>query len=307
MTPDAIGNRVVVVCALVASVAVFVGCTETLSDTLYFQSTPPGGVEDIYELDLESGEASRLTRGSADFANSFPAGSPRGSEVALVRQRRSGHDSLFVRGEAGDLRHVPTPGLRSLGPPAWSPDASQILIPAGDEPTSRRLFIADAKGVGLEELALPEGVFDCGTFHGSESQLVASRNHDGISAVVIIERPTQQLRVVAESDTDRFHCPEWSSASGLIAVTRYSADYDEAELVFIDSSTGVIHRLKTPDVYSNAVKWSPDGSALAYQCTNARPSMSGFYEAMEVCVVSADGSGYRRLTNNDHFDAHPSW
>ena len=31
------------------------------------------------------------------------------------------------------------------------------------------------------------------------------------------------------------------------------------------------------------------------------------YSAFEIYVMDADGSNVRRLTFNDHFDAHPDW
>jgi TolB protein len=50
--------------------------------------------------------------------------------------------------------------------------------------------------------------------------------------------------------------------------------------------------------------WSPDGETIAFVCRFER---GGLGKQNEICRITADGSGFRRLTDNDAYDDSPSW
>ncbi len=287
------------------------GCTPPPHSDLLFQATLPGDSEDIYRLSLDSGASERVTHGSSEFANSFPAGSPVDGRVAFVRQRREGPDSLFLlAADARVIRAMSAPELPVLGPPAWSPDGSSLLVPAGEDESSKRLFLVDVDGSAATELPLPEGTFDCGTFSAGGDRIVASRRIGSASQVVVFDFPratSATVDVLLRSDSLHFHCPEWSRVADVIGITTYSLDYSRAELGLIDLAIRSLRGLDAGPGYNNAMKWSPNGTLIAYQCTEGTPQDSSFYDRMEVCVVRPDGTGRRQLTRNAHFDAHPSW
>jgi Tol biopolymer transport system component len=43
------------------------------------------------------------------------------------------------------------------------------------------------------------------------------------------------------------------------------------------------------------------------QPTTAHDGLQQLYKNLEIYIVRRDGSELRRLTENDYFDAHPSW
>lgn len=270
---------------------VLAACQAPAPRVLLFQATHEG-LEDLYQFDLVSGESSRLTTGSREFANSFPAGSPSGGRVAFVRQRRAAPDSLFVLTLAtGFVRSVPTSGLSTVGPPAWSPDGRRILFPSGSGPMSDRLFIADLEGDGLLEVRTPDGVFDCATFSPRGERIVASRQLGDLSQVVTLDPAGGELEIVLSSGSVHYHCPEWSWATDEIGVTSYTRDYGMAEIGVVEAVTEAFRPLVPGPEYQNAMKWSPDGTQIAFQCTDGTPTEPGFYDAMEICVMEVSAAG----------------
>ena len=55
--------------------------------------------------------------------------------------------------------------------------------------------------------------------------------------------------------------------------------------------------------------WSTDGSEFVFHSTRAFGSDGDIenWNEVELYVMEADGTNIRRLTNNEHFDAHPDW
>jgi TolB protein len=45
--------------------------------------------------------------------------------------------------------------------------------------------------------------------------------------------------------------------------------------------------------------WSPDGTRIAFECDTEGGG--------PICVVNADGSDRRQLTNGQYFDSNPAW
>ena len=52
--------------------------------------------------------------------------------------------------------------------------------------------------------------------------------------------------------------------------------------------------------------WSPDGTRIAFQCTMGDVNATGIGD-FEICVVLADGTGLRRLTDTPGENTQPAW
>lgn len=281
-------------------------CSEEALPPLLFQATLRGDSEDIYALILATGATQRITLGSREYANSFPTWSPNRDRIAFVRQ--SDADTLYLLHPAtSSTRFVTITDLPVLGPPAWSPDGTSILIAAGPDLQRRRLYVVDLAADEFAEVPMPEGMFDCGSYSPDGSRIVASRRIGSTSELVIADPKGGMQRALLTSDSLMFHCPEWSPADPVIVVAAYSTDYERSTLWLVDLSSGIFNELSAGAGYNNAPKWSPDGSVIAFQCTDSTPQDTHFYDRMEICVVRRDGSSRLQLTDNNHFDAHPSW
>jgi TolB protein len=56
-----------------------------------------------------------------------------------------------------------------------------------------------------------------------------------------------------------------------------------------------------------APDWSPDGKSIAYMCRKGEPVREGGPKSFEICIMNADGSGQKRITNNRVAELTVSW
>lgn len=75
-----------------------------------------------------------------------------------------------------------------------------------------------------------------------------------------------------------------------------------------DADGGGLVDLSGNDAWETAAVFSPDGRRIAfYSDRDGDKSVPHGDRNWEIYVMDADGSGVRRLTNQDGWDAHPSW
>jgi TolB protein len=85
--------------------------------------------------------------------------------------------------------------------------------------------------------------------------------------------------------------PDWSSQNELVATRGH-------QLIALDPS-GTNVRAVYELLHPSDPAWSPDGSRITFMC--------GPRERVDICVIDADGTGLRNLTNSRRFDWSPSW
>jgi TolB protein len=82
------------------------------------------------------------------------------------------------------------------------------------------------------------------------------------------------------------------------------------EVFAVKTDGSSLRRLTTSPGYDAEARWSPDGQRIVFTSDRdataeqrARRDVGSF----ELYVMNADGSGVRRLTTNDYYDASPTW
>jgi TolB protein len=242
---------------------------------------------EIYVMNGDGTNPRRLTENT--YADGFPALSPNGSRIVFDSNRLRGAGEPF---NTSDLFVVNADGTGEMpltrgSSATWSPDGKRIA------------FHASASGKGQPIKSDPGAATN-------DSDLFVldvddSLNHRG--------RPKNITNSPEAIDDD----PDWSVKGQKIvftshAITDNPTDSRTAEIYEIDADgTGKPVRLTHNAEEERAATWSPDGKRILFMCRRGPAAEGGVLPTFELCVMNADGSDIRRLTNNKVPDLSPRW
>lgn len=236
---------------------------------------------EIYLMNADGSDLRRLTNNRV--SDIFPSLSPDGTKIIFESNRRR------VAGEppnVSDLFLMNTDGteqtwLRRGSGATWSPDGTSIA------------FHASASGTGLPATPYPgSATVDSDVF------IVSLGDFNDRTAVP---------RNITNNPTAVDDDPDWSPDGRTIIFTSHSAaeDYKNAtgaEIYAISADfTGKPKALTSNKYEERAPSWSPDGKRIVFCCRR------GTKPDFDICVMNADGSGERKLTNSPLGDLTPSW
>lgn len=240
---------------------------------------------EIYLINLDGSGEQRLTYNNVGDA--FGTLSPDGKKIVFDsnRNRLEGEpvntSGLFLMNADGTDQTFLTRG----GSPSWSPDGKYIA------------FHASASGTGRPINNDPGAATD-------DSDIFVVNVDD------LLEhgRPPRNLtNDPATVDDD----PDWSPDGKSIAYTSHDVaqrpvppmplDYTTAEVyVRAADGTGTPTRLTTNTIDERAPSWSHQGDRISYMCRMGSPRF-------EICVMAADGTSQRQLTDNEDGDLSSAW
>jgi TolB protein len=121
----------------------------------------------------------------------------------------------------------------------------------------------------------------------------------------LLELPGGRLRRLTSSPAADLS-PAWAPDGRRIAFATARVDPTGNNLWLMDADGAHPRPLVRQRGIDEYPVWSPDGSRLAFTCTLGRvlPSQVGDFE---VCVVNADGSGLRRITDAPGISGAGGW
>jgi Tol biopolymer transport system component len=218
-----------------------------------------------------------------------------------------------------------TPPARTSSGPTGQPAATAAqapsTIPSAARPGRVRLhgrvaFASDRhRNVDLYQLELPGGRWRrltsspaadlSPTWAPDGSRLAFRSDRDGNDEVYVMDADGRRQRNLTRNPASDYS-PAWSPDGRRIAFASARADPTGNDIWLMDADGAHPRLLVQQRGIDEYPVWSPDGSRLAFNCSLGRvlPSQVGDFE---VCVVKADGSGLRRITDAAGISAAGGW
>ena len=252
-------------------------------EKIVFSSTRLGSQHDIYVMNLDGSNQTRLTTVSAH--DLLPALSPDGTKIAFASMRNSYQYDIYVMNSDGSGQTRLTTDLgNDEWDPTWSPDGTQIafvnqndgiIIMNADGSDSRRLTDVDDESPSWS----PDGA-KIAFCRGGDIMVMGV---DGNNLTNLTNNPSADCY------------PEWSPDGTRIAYVRWLADGANIFVMNADGSG----RTRLPGGGSSP-SWSPDGTKIIFSSWN---SDTGGYIAM----MDADGGNQAAVSTYSMADYSPDW
>ena len=255
-------------------------------------SSDEGGMPDVYLVDTDSGDVTRLTS-SAGY-DSEPVWSPDRMLIAFI-SNRTGDTTLWVMSADGAQEEMPFKDLKDVADFKWAPDSTRLAIVVGDE-SGGRIVVGDLETGVTEPLTLAgEKALLGGWSPDGEWVVYSMTEEDRAGLYKRNPRGVQEIQITNGHDTNA----RWSPKDDLIAFNRPGED-DNLD-IFVVTPDGederVLHRTNGTET---SFEWSPDGRRLVF--------VSDFDGNREIYLMDTDGKDEPiRLTRNRVSDDLPHW
>ena len=242
---------------------------------------------EIYLMNGDGTNVRRITHNTTE--ENFPALSPDGKRIVFESNRlRKESDpinwaSLFMMNVDGSGETSLVPGNSAT----WSRDSKSIA------------FHVSASGKSKPITGLPGAA-------SIDSDIFILNVDDFLSK----KSPARNITNNPDAVDDD---PDWSPDGKKIAFTSHAVTDDQtnpatAEIYVIDANgKGKPRRLTNNTEEERAPDWSPDGKLIAYMCRKGEAVEGRSIGSFEICIMNADGSGQKRITNNRVHELTVSW
>jgi len=254
-------------------------------EKIVFSSTRLGSQQDIYVMNLDGSNQTRLTSASAHDVD--PAWSPDGTKIAFASMRNSYQYDIYVMNPDGSGQTRLTTDAGHDMDPAWSPDGTRIAYVHDND----GITIMNADGSGSMPLTAEDDENPSWSPDGTKIAF------DRFGDIMVMDVDGNNLTNLTNNPSGD-HDPEWSPDGTKIAYVRYLADGAEIFVMNADGSG------RTRLIYNPggdfAPSWSPDGTKIIFNSWNYD---TGGYIAM----MDADGGNQTAVSTYSMADYSPDW
>jgi Tol biopolymer transport system component len=245
-----------------------------------------------------------------------PAWSPDGRTIAFVSWRDGNGEVYAMNADGSSPRNLTRQPANDVRP-AWSPDGRSIAFVSSRNRQSE-IYVMNADGSGKRSLARNRANDDLPTWSPDRLDLPtwspdgrriaflrpATRRYKMPGPRDVIRRGYHLYVVNADGSELRNLTSNWTYPRQVTQVV-WSRDgrtiYFRPYLVRTDGSGA----RRLPYIPRTAV-WSPDGRRIAFAAKGPEPPPSSASHT-DIYVMNADGSGKRKLTHNERYNAEPAW
>ncbi len=247
----------------------------------------------------------------------MPDWSPDRKQIVFSSNRTGPWDDLYVMdADGGNVRQLTDTPKASEHDAAWSPDGRHIAydraeIAADGTRQAAQVWIIDADGSNARPLTSgSRNMAPAWSPNGSAIAFTSDRHaefdinlmgtDEGDLEIYLMDRDGSNIRRLTEFAGCAGR-PAWSPDGERIA-------FGCGALHVMNADGSNQRRLTNDPRVSFRPAWSPDGKEIAFGgCNVGIPTVTPQFEKHEICVIGADGSGFRILTQNQVFDGHPDW
>jgi Tol biopolymer transport system component len=262
----------------------------------------------IYTIEPEGGHLTMLTNLTDQVADD-PAWSPDGERIAYVVRESSGASDIWVINADGSGAYALTSGPGSSWGPTWSPDGSRLAYTRSAPGQADQIWIVGADGSNPRAFTYcdpPECVQDGSPAWSPDGSRIAFVRVSGAGAIIPVsvfiwpaEDSGPKPEAIELDSTTWASDLAWSPDASTLAFTRSTSAGASSGLWRMDADGSDLGPLgDQPSARSPS--WSPDGREIAFTAP-AGPERETIY------VMSADGTGVRKLPGIPANAGSPSW
>jgi TolB protein len=266
------------------------------SEQLVFDSTRGGGYRDLYTMNSDGMDMSRLTRGEADsIAGPW---SPDGKQIVYTTFGLTTSDIAVINADGSGMVNLTNTPDVDEGFPSWSPDGQHIAYTTLRD-GNNEIYVMKADGT--EAARWTDNPADdfapAWSPDGTKIVFVSDRDREaGIYDLYIMDVvSTAVTRLTNDEAID--YSPAWSPDGTRIV---FRSDHGGPGDIYVINADGTgLTNLTNNPAEDWAPTWSPDGTRIAFQTKR-----DGNWE---IYLMAADGSGPKNITNDPADDQMPFW
>ena len=273
---------------------------------IVFGSVRNGGNHDIFVMDVDGSNQTRLTTSAA--YDDQPKWSRDGTKIVFM-SNRDGNFEIYSMNADGSNQTRLTNNPAADGFPAWSPDGTKIAFVSGDlrNPSTFEIYVMNADGSNRTRLTNDSLVDGVPAWSPDGTKIVfmsgTTSVFDPNSFEIFVMNADGSNRTRLTNNTVADGQPSFSPDGTKILFASGDAMNPNGIEIFVMNANGTGRtQLTNNSVTDGFPVWSSDGSRIVF----ASGSVSN-ENTVELYMMNADGSNPTQLTNNSALDWFPDW
>jgi dipeptidyl aminopeptidase/acylaminoacyl peptidase len=291
---------------LLASLAFMNATALGAGPKIVFGSSRNGDNHDIYSMDLDGHNQTRLTTNAA--YDDQPKWSPDRSKIAFISDR-DGNFEIYTMMPDGNAQTRITNNFAADGFPTWSPDGTKLAFVRGDlrNPSTFEIYVMDANGSNQTRLTVDSAIDGVPAWSRDGSKIVfmsgGSSIFDPNSFEIYVMNADGGNRTRLTNNNVADGQPSYSpDGSKILFASGDALSPNGIEIYVMNADGSNRTRLTSNTVTDGFPAWSFDGSNIVFASGNVSDETS-----VELWVMNANGTNPARLTNNTQLDWFPDW
>ncbi|MBC8031742.1 MAG: PD40 domain-containing protein [Pyrinomonadaceae bacterium] len=306
ITGFALSRAPVAAVSVISGVAVAPHSRMQVSATpkIVFGSVRNGGNHDIFSMDLDGSNQTRLTTSSA--YDDQPKWSPDSNKIVFMSDR-DGNFEIYTMNPDGTAQTRITNDSFAEGFPAWSPNGAKIAFVRGDlrDPSTFEVYVMDANGANKTRLTNDTNIDGVPAWSPDGSKIIfmsgASNVFDANSYEIYVMNADGGSRTRLTNNTITDGNPSYSPDGSKILFASGNAMNPNGIEIFVMNADGTNRNQLTSNTVTDAFPaWSFDGSSIIFASGIVTSETTA-----ELFVMNANGTNRAQLTSNSNLDWFP--